>query len=265
MTARVDIWDQPAETLGRPVVVSIAAHAGLVAAILLFTQLGNHARVLWGDPHALGGGGSVGITPVRQIPLPTRAGPVNPLANDTESQVPAPPKPQPKKAPPQDPDAIALKGRTKPAQKEPAWTRSRQTYRPNAPDRPNQLYSSAGQAMVSPMYGMQMGTGGVGMGPGGAFGSQFGWYRDLLERMVGQKWRTDDVNPRLRTAPPVVVTFDLLRNGSIKSVIVEQSSGDYTLDNSAKRAIYDAAPFPQLPAGFNRDSARIEFWFQLKR
>ncbi len=33
----------------------------------------------------------MGITPVSQIPLPARGGPMNPLANDTESQVPEPP------------------------------------------------------------------------------------------------------------------------------------------------------------------------------
>ena len=115
------------------------------------------------------------------------------------------------------------------------------------------------------MFGAQTGTGGVGMGLGGAFGSRFGWYRDLLEQRVAQKWRTEDVDPRLQTAPPVIVTFDLLRSGAIRDVRVLQSSGNLALDRSAQRAIYEASPFPALPQGYERDAARIEFWFQLKR
>jgi hypothetical protein len=29
--------------------------------------------------------------------------------------------------------------------------------------------------------------------------------------------------------------------------------------------VIDASPLPALPAGFERDSANIEFWFQLKK
>jgi protein TonB len=265
VTAHVDILESR-ESLRKPVLVSLAAHAAAFLSLAVFTHLGTHAGVLWGDPHALGGGSSVGITAVRQIPLPYRAGQTNPLANDTESRVPLPPKPEVKKTRPPEPDAISIRGRKKPEKKESKWARTeRQTYRPLTPERPNQLYSGAGQALSSPMFGAQMGQGGVGVGAGGAFGQRFGAYRDLLEQIVGRHWHTDDVNPRLQTAPPVVVTFDLMRDGSIRDVRIEQSSGDYTLDNSAKRAIYDSAPLPPLPAGFDRNSAHIEFWFQLKR
>jgi protein TonB len=61
------------------------------------------------------------------------------------------------------------------------------------------------------------------------------------------------------------VTFDLLRNGSIRDVRILQSSGNRALDYSAQRAIYEASPFPQLPPQYERNEARIEFWFQLKR
>jgi protein TonB len=82
---------------------------------------------------------------------------------------------------------------------------------------------------------------------------------------VAQKWRTDDVDPRVQTAPPVIVTFDILNSGQIRNVRILQASGNRVLDYSAQRAVYDAAPFPPLPQGFERDTAQIEFWFQLKR
>jgi protein TonB len=199
---------------------------------------------------------------VKQIPLPARTGAANPLANDTESRVPLPPKPQAEKARAPEPDAIAIRGRQRPPKQ--AQPRQYAQHRPG-PERPNQLYSNSGQALSSTMFGAQTGAGGVGIGPGGAFGSRFGWYRDLLEQRVAQKWRTEDVDARLQTAPAVIVTFDILRDGSIRSVRILQRSGYSSLDYSAQRAVYEAAPFPALPQGYERPSAQIEIWFQLKR
>ncbi len=264
MPGHVDILEQR-ESLKKPLLGSLIMHAALFSLIALSSSMGERAGVLWGNPRALGGGASVGITPVRQIPLPYRAGAANPLANDTESRVPRPPKPElERKAKPAPPEAISIRGRAKP-QPESRWARRSPPYYSRTPERPNQLYSSAGQALSSPMFGAQTGTGGVGMGPGGAFGSRFGWYRDLLEQRVAQKWRTDEVDPRLQTAPPVIVTFDLSRDGSIRNVRVPQGSGNLPLDRSAQRAIYEASPFPALPQGYERDVAHIEFWFHLKR
>jgi TonB family protein len=103
------------------------------------------------------------------------------------------------------------------------------------------------------------------MGQGGALGTRFGYYRALLEQNVARRWRTSEVDPRLQTAPPVIVTFTIRRNGSTADVRIEQASGNKELDYSALRAVYEASPFPPLPPGYERDDARIEFWFQLKR
>jgi periplasmic protein TonB len=261
MPAHLDILEQR-DSLKTPLAASVAAHVGIVAMGLLYTTLGTN-NVSWGTPHSLGGG-SVGITAVSQIPLPSRSGQANLLANDTESRVPAPPKPLPKpaaRAP--EPDAIPLRGR-KNAARERQMARNSQQYQPT-PARPNQLYSGAGQALTSNMFSTQTGTGGVGVGPRSAFGSQYGWYRDLLEQRIAQKWRTDEVDARIQTAPPAIVTFEIARNGSIRDVRVLQSSGNYALDNSARRAVFEASPFPTLPNDFERSSASIEIWFQLKR
>jgi protein TonB len=262
--AHPDLLDQR-DSLGRPLAASLAVHALLFASAAAYTLLGGHLRERWGDPNALGGGG-VAITPVSQIPLPTAGGLKNPVANDTESRVPAPPRQEAarKRAPADDADAITLKtGRTR---KRPTdIAAASQRYRAPREERPNQLYSSTGQAMSSPMYGLTTGSGGVGLGPGGVFGTRYGWYERLLRERVARAWRTDDVDPRLQTAPPVVLTFEILRDGSVRNLRLFQRSGNLALDNSAQRAVLQASPFPQLPADFNRDSATVEFWFQLKR
>jgi protein TonB len=262
MPGRIDTLEQH-ESLTGSFALSAILHAGMFVLVAVYTYAGGRSGPQWGDPRSLGGS-SVGITAVQQIPLPARSGALNPLANDTESRVPSPPKPEPKAAPTPAPEAIPLRGHEKP--RKPTYMRSQQaqTYR-TRPDRPNQLYSNSGQALSSNMFGAQTGTGGVGMNPGGAFGARFGWYRDLLEQRVAQKWRTDDVDPRLQTAPPVIVTFEIQKNGSISGVRLLQGSGNRALDYSAQRAIYEAAPFPPLPEGYEHSSAGIEFWFTLKR
>jgi protein TonB len=261
MSSHIDVLEQR-DPVRSSVLASVGLHALLFTAILLSTSGGQ--GVQWGDPRALGEGGAVGITAVKQIPLRARPGAANPLANDTESRVPLPPKPELRKVRAPEPEAIPIRGRK--ASQRASRTQQAQQYR-TLPDRPNQLYSSVGQALSSNMYGSQTGTQGgkVGVGPRGSFGQRFGWYRDLLEQRVAQKWHTDDVDPRVQTAPPVIVTFDILRDGQIRNVRILQASGNRVLDYSAQRAIYDAAPFPQLPQGYERDSAQIEFWFQLKR
>jgi len=262
--ARVDILDER-ESLRIPLLVSLSLHIAVVLTLLATGIAANRPRELWGNPNSLGGG-SVGITPVSQIPLPSRGGPVNPVANDTESNVPAPPAKQParqqaRKEPDTSAKAIPLKAKSQPQRvSRPATAASKL----ETPQSPGQLYSSTGRALSSPLVG-QTGSGGVGMGQGGAFGSRFGYYRDLLEQAVARRWRTNDVDPRLQTAPPVIVTFLIRRDGSISDVRVEQSSGNRALDYSAQRAIFEAAPFPPLPAGYERNEARIEFWFQLQR
>lgn len=263
MTGHIDILEDR-ESFRKPLYGSIALHGTVVLAIALQTIVGSRAREQWGSPNALGGG-SVGITPVSQIPLPSRGGPLNPLANDTESEVPEPPpaKQKARRVPETDPLAIAIKGRSQP-KRQPKYQSSERRKGLEPSTAPGQLYSSTGRALSSPLVG-QTGSGGVGIGQGGAFGNRFGYYRDLLEQSVARRWRTAGVDPRLQTAPPVIVTFVIGRNGSTSDVRVVQSSGNRALDDSAQRAIYEASPFPPLPAQYERDDARIEFWFQLRR
>lgn len=263
MSPHVDILDRP-ESLGKQLFGSVALHVAVFGSLVLWgTVLSHHES--WGDLNA-GGSGSVAINVVSKIPLPSRSGVVNPLANDTESAVPTPPPaPKPvKRTAPEEPDAIPIKGKTH--QKiAPVEHSAQNTWRAKQQYQPNQLYSQTGPALVSPLIG-QTGSGGVGIGPTSSpFGNRFGSYVAILRQRVAQNWRTNDVDPRIHTLPTAIVIFDLQRDGSIRDVHIAQSSGNTALDYSAQRAIYDASPFPALPAGYERSSATIEFWFELRR
>lgn len=262
MAAHTDILEHR-EPLGKPLVGSVLFHVLLFGSLSGYMWLQNRGREPFGSANP--GGGVTSITPVSQINLPSMGGNVNPVANDTESRVPLPPaEAKPKERVPQDdPDAVSLKSKRQ-KKRQSDIAASAQRYRPKNVDRPNQAYATGGQATSSPLYGSASG-GGVGIGQGGSMGTRFGWYEQMLRDKVGSKWRVNEVDPRLTTAPPVIVMFDVMRDGSVRNLRLLQRSGNYELDTSAQRAVTEAAPFQALPPGYERNSASIEFWFQLKR
>ena len=254
---------QREENLKTGVAASFALHATIAGLALYWGYVNFGPRDVWGDPNAIPGAGFA-VTPVDRIPLPSRNVRPNPKADDSESEVEkAEQKDRDRdKIPKNDPDAIALnsKDERRPNEKQ----TSRYQYRSSDELRKNQLRTTVGQALSNPMYGAA-GAGGVGLGSGTPFGNRFGAYADLLRRAISEKWRTADVDPMARNAKPATVSFDILRNGEVRYVKIVQSSGIATLDFSARRAVIEAAPFPELPREFQRDSANVEFTFQLQR
>jgi protein TonB len=254
------------ESLRRPFVQSLALH-GSVVALALGLGMANFAkREQFGDPNAMGGG-ALDVTTVKTLPFLQHNGPKNKVANDTPSQVPEPiTKPEPKtkaKTVEKEPaDAIPMKDRN-------ARRPVRETYRnPRTTPEPqtsNQLTSTTGQTASSPLYAPAAGSGMLGVGNGAPFGTRFGAYAALVRDRVSPHWRTEQIDQRLRTLPPAVVTFEIQRDGQVRNIRIEQSSGNGLLDNSAQRAIAEAAPFPPLPAQYSGSSATVEFWFKFQR
>jgi protein TonB len=262
MTARVDILDQP-ESLRRPLTASLTVHLAVVGLTVAGSWFASRNAMKWGDPNAMGG--AVGITPVSQIPLPQRAAPQNLVANPSKSSVPSQPtteKPKPKTFTKQELDAIALSEKKK-AMRELEKLARNQRYRPQNSERPNQLYSSTGAAISSPLYGGVPGAGGIGIG--GVLGDRFGAYASLLQQRIASHWNTSGIDARIQNARIVTVRFEIMRDGSARNITVFESSGMGALDNSAVRAVTDASPFPPLPAAYSGNSAEIEVYFKLRR
>ena len=261
MPGHVDILDEQ-ESVRGAVLRSLGLHLGIAAVVVGWSAFNLSGRVeRWGDPKALGGGG-VTITPVAGIRMPPREGRENRVANDTESRVPAPPKPEPKKtAPVPEQDAIAIKSRNaKPTPSRVPTSTQRYTSVPDP--KTNQVYARDGQALTSQMFTQASGGGGIGSATGSVFGNRFGYYEQLLRERVARNWRSEQLDARIRTR--VAVTFQIAKNGAISNVRVTQSSGNFAMDQSAQRAILMSNPLPPLPAGYERDSAMIEFWFSLQ-
>src|SRR5258705_2847903 len=109
MATYPDIFDQR-DSLGKPFLTSVTFHVLLFGSIAALSFISGRTDHL-GDPKSMGGG-AVAITPVSKIPLPSREGRVNPVANDTHSVIPSKPEKVEKvKVPEPDPDAISLKSK----------------------------------------------------------------------------------------------------------------------------------------------------------
>ena len=264
MRQHPDILDEP-EPFRRPLIASVVLHLSVVMLAVVGTWVGLGATERWGARDQQGG--AIGVTPVASIPMPVRDGLRNLVASDTESHVPQPP-PDKRKAEPKKKEssrkAIEIPDKKAAPKKEREKPASLRRYQANPEQRPNQLYTEGGQALVSPMIG-KAGSGGIGIGSGSPLGDRFGAYAALIQQLVAQRWNTQDIDARLRTAPPAVVTFTISRSGDVRDVKLQTSSGNRMLDVSAQRAVYDVSRFPPLPAGYSGSEAKIELWFHLKR
>jgi periplasmic protein TonB len=264
MPGHADILDRP-EPLLQSFWGSVLLHGLVLGSVLLIgvIERGSHLNI--GDVNG-GGIGGVMVKPVANIPLPDRGGQVNPVANDTESMVPEAPKTAPKVQPkvkPPSPNAIALKSDKAMPKRPHEATSQPNKWRDQQPASISQIYSTGGPRVQSPNIGMS-GAGGVNVGNNSPFGQQFGSYAALIRDTVARNWKTSDVNPQIRTAPVVVVTFTIQQDGSVTNVRVSQKSGIEPLDISAQRAVWDSK-FSALPLGFPKSQADVELKFELKR
>jgi protein TonB len=261
--AHIDVLEQR-ESLSRPFLGSLAIHLALGATAAGYMLLQGGPIDTMGYPDAIGGG--TPVQPVAQIPLYARSQRLQPVANDTESLVPD--KPQPRTREERDPEAIGLAKKDKKKKKESKLDLAAYLDRRRKmldEEKENQVYSRSGAAASSPMMGGKPGTGNLGFGDGNPFGDRFGYYADLVRTCLARTWDTGAVDGALRQAPIVTMRFEILRNGTVENIRVFQSSGNVSLDYSCRRAIEACSPFSALPAGFERNSARVEFKFQLKR
>jgi TonB family protein len=256
MTAYADMFDQR-ESLRKPFIGAVTLHCLLVGGMLLSVWLKGSVNP-FGDKNA--GGAAVGIEAVSAIPL-VHHGETNPVANDSPSEVQQEPAKQERiKREPVSKDAIPIK--TKLAKQAPKET-ARSTYKSFDEIDPNKVYSKQPQAVSTPMY-QAAGAGQIGVGLNTTLGTRFGEYAARIRQLVAEKWSTGDVDATLKTAPTVIATFELMRDGSVRNVRIAQSSRVSALDFSVRRAIEDAK-LPPIPADFDKSSATVEFMFELKR
>src|SRR4051794_24346497 len=143
MSPHVDILDQP-ERLAPSLLGSLVFHVLLVFAIAALGWVQSRNTLSMGDPNG-GRLGAVTVNPVAGIALPSNTGRKNPVATDTQSNVPIPvskAKPSPKVTVP-DPQAIPIPSRNTKTRPSP-MAAPPDKWRASQKDLQNQVYSTAG-------------------------------------------------------------------------------------------------------------------------
>jgi len=264
MTERIDPLEQY-EELKRPLLFSVLCHGGLFTAALSVSLW--NAPISLGDPSGGSLGAPVSVNIVQGVPLPRpRSRLENPVANPVQHEVPAvpaPPAPAPEVAE-DDPGAVPIE--TAGARKSAARQRPAPKRQNPPPTAPNQVGSSTGARLNSPLLTGQQtsGTGGVGFGSGSPFGARFGWYADALQRRLAEEWSRSLGQVSGSSARPAVVSFRITLAGLIENPQIAASSGNRSLDYSALRAVANSSPFRPLPREMGRSSIQVEITFQLQ-
>ena len=248
--------------LRTPLLYSILLH-GLLLGSLIASAILSQRGESWGGPGS-GGAVTVGLVATLGVPLP-QPEVVSPsqVVDTTKGLYKEEIKPS---QPPTSAEQIPAFSKSKP----PRPSHPSRVFESNIPPPPNAVpYGRGGApALSSTTFTMGGGVqGGLGMNGtgGGDFGSRYAWYVEAVQRRISGNWLIATVDPSVRAAPRVIVTFQVSRDGGISNIRVQQSSGNVSVDDSARRAVLGSSPPPPLPNDYAGSSVNVEFWFDFHR
>ena len=92
---------------------------------------------------------------------------------------------------------------------------------------------------------------------------QLAWWKASLTAALGSHW----VKPVLEGAEAVysvTISFDVLRDGTVRNFRIESPSGIPSLDRSVERAVVDSVPLPTLPANWGEPVFSARYRFDLR-
>jgi len=197
---------------------------------------------------------------------------ISPVAGPPKGQSPvtAPtPPPQKKTPPPQGPSAVPVeppKPRDLPPEKpiadpKPQPVEAPPTPAPAAtdPQDPGEAQPDEGQIDAGGSSG-PIGNPDTGAALEG-MGAEFDWYRDAVVRALFTAWRRPFARG-LSEPLEVAISFEILRDGTVRGVQIASPSGDSRLDRSAFRAVQEAS-LPPLPRNYRVDAQAAQFAFRL--
>jgi protein TonB len=250
-------------------VYSLILHGFLVVwiAVSIYLQMKGPE---WGG---IGGAeGSVNVKlvgPAAGIPMPPQ--PVvteNKAVDPTKGLWKEEPKPKPEPKPPEPPKAVEKIAPFKHEKPKPISHPSK-IDEPKVPPPDNAV--NYGKGGAPPLPNSYATTPGGGSGPvsvqgqgGGDFASRYAWYIESVRRSVAQNWLQSTIDPAVRAARQAhaVMTFRIHRDGSVTNIQLSQTSGNLSMDNSARRAL-DGIRFGPLPNDYSGSTVDVTFDFDL--
>jgi len=261
MAAYAPTYSPP--SLKKTLVWSGALHFSLLLAVIV-GNFHRHAGDPWGGP----GGGAIRVGLVGNlagVPLPRpEAQTVSRVVDETKGLHKSEPR---QKEPETAAKQIPEFERNKPQR---YITRPSRVLEDETPPPSGAIPYGEGGGPSLPYTQFAMGagtTGGLGLsGPGGGdFGGRFPAYVEAVRRRISGNWLQSTVDPSVRWAPRVVMTFKILRDGTITNIERSRSSGIESVDRSALRALLDSNPLAPLPPEYNGSFVTVEFWFDFRR
>lgn len=99
-----------------------------------------------------------------------------------------------------------------------------------------------------------------GTGVTGLEGGDFPYtiYIDRMKTLIGGHW----YRPQLGGSPATTVYFAVQRDGTIRDVRTETSSGNGTFDRAALRAVLESSPLPPLPFAYSGNYLGVHLIFK---
>lgn len=246
---------------------SVFLHVLLTAVMLAGVYIQRNS-VPWGG---VGGGDSgvkVNLVASAGIPMPR---PIIPTENATVDPTKGLYKEEPPPPPelPKDATPIPKFDKLKPP---PPPTKPSRIIENKTPKPDNAVnYGKGGQMDLPSGYSNTPGplNGGMaiqGQG-GGEFAARYPWYVESVRKRISDNWLQNTIDPAVRSARTAhtIVTFTIMRDGSIKNIQLNTSSGNRSMDDSATRAMLSIDKMPQLPSDWRSNSVEVTFDFDLGR
>jgi TonB family protein len=94
---------------------------------------------------------------------------------------------------------------------------------------------------------------------GGEFASRYAWYIAAAKRRVQPNWDTLSLDASIRNSRTLhcVISFTIMRDGSVRNAHIDQSSGNVSWDNAGLRAILASSPFAPLPSDWQGQNVSV--------
>jgi TonB family protein len=237
------------QSLRQFLVYSIIMHTSIavVVAVSAYIQFRENR---WGGIGGELGGTKVSLVSAAGIPMPketvvTESKAVDPTKGLYKEEPPKPPEPK------TDATKIPKFEKEKPLPP----SRPSRTLENKTPPPENAVpYGKGGNPDLPTGFSQTPGSGSSGVsvqGAGGAdFATRYGWYIAAAKRRVEPNWNLLFLDPAVRNSRTLhcVITFTIMRDGSVKNLRVGESSGNASWDNAGLRAIQSSIPFPSLPS-----------------
>jgi TonB family protein len=252
--------------LARFLFLSICLHLALTALIALSIWLQRPGDA-WGGIGAPDSGSvkvnlvSNAAIPMPSNPTPTESDVVDPTKGLNKEE-PKPKIPEPKV----NEEKIPEFEKKKP----PPPSKLSKTFEKKVPPPENAVpYGKGGQMNVPTGYSPTVGPPSAGMNMvgqgGGDFATRYAWYVEAVKRAINQNWMQNTIDPSVRASrrAHTVVVFRINRDGTVKNIRLDTSSGNRSMDDSAQRALLSIDKFPPLPADYSGSYVDVTFDFDL--